>query len=91
MSWWYPRFFGVAFASIEARRIEMAKGVNQSRHVIIAEKGYEGKFVALPSFNDRKVVASGKDPFRVAAEAEKLGYKSPLVLFVPKKNTVNIF
>ncbi len=47
---------------------------------------YAGKYVALISFSDRKVLASGKNPDRVYLRAEAKGYKSPLVFFVPQTN-----
>ncbi len=45
---------------------------------------YAGKYVALISFSDRTVLASGNDPEKVYERAEKKGHKSPLVFFVPK-------
>jgi len=51
---------------------------------------YRGKFVATSSFNDKKVIAFGIDPQKVAEKAEKK-CDSPVVFFVPKKDTVHIY
>ena len=40
---------------------------------LVAEKKYEGKYVALESFTNNRVVASGKDPLRVMTAAGKTG------------------
>lgn len=44
---------------------------------------YHGKFVATASFNDKKVIAYGKNPYRVYKTAEKRGYKNSVCFFVP--------
>jgi hypothetical protein len=51
---------------------------------------YRGKFVATSSFNDKKVIASGKDPQKVIESACK-HCESPVVFFVPKKNAIHIY
>ena len=51
---------------------------------------YRGKFVATSSFNDKNVIASGTDPQKVIARAEKK-CDSPVVFFVPKKNAIHIY
>lgn len=51
---------------------------------------YRGKFVATSSFNDKNVIASGTDPQKVIASAEKK-CDSPVVFFVPKKNAIHIY
>ena len=51
---------------------------------------YAGKFVATSSFNDKNVIAFGIDPQKVIEKAEKK-CDSPVVFFVPEKNTVHIY
>ncbi|MBN1796737.1 MAG: hypothetical protein JW804_08690 [Sedimentisphaerales bacterium] len=51
---------------------------------------YRGKFVATSSFNDKNVIASGKDPRRVIEKAEEQ-CDSPVVFFLPKKNAIHIY
>ena len=60
------------------------------RKLILNARRYRGKFVATSSFNDKKVIASGVDPEKVIKKAEKQ-CASPVVFFVPKKNTVHIY
>ena len=62
-----------------------------TKTIIKNAKGYAGKYVATNSFNDRKVVASGKDPCAVRQKAIKKGHISPVVFFVPCKNTIHIY
>jgi hypothetical protein len=52
---------------------------------------YYGLYVAMPSFQDKNVVCSGKDILSVHKEAVRIGYKDPVVLYVPEKDTVLIF
>ena len=59
-------------------------------YTLITEDGYEGKYVALVSFSDRRIIASGNDPGKVYEDADKVGYKSPLVFFVPHKNYIRM-
>ena len=47
---------------------------------------YRDKWVAMPSFNNRNVVASGIDPEAVIKRAKKKGHTSPVVIYVPAKN-----
>ena len=50
---------------------------------IINNKKYIGKYVAMATFNDRKVISSGIKPEDVFARAEAKGFKNPVVFFVP--------
>jgi hypothetical protein len=52
---------------------------------------YQGKYVATKSFNNNKIIASGKDPIKVRQEAIKSGAKSPVVVYVPESTMIYIF
>ena len=52
---------------------------------------YGGRFVALRSFQNKKVVSSGTDPAEVCAKARKKGVKDPVIFYVPKKGMVHIY
>jgi hypothetical protein len=54
-------------------------------------KKYAGKFVATGSFNDKTVIAAGKDPLKVREKAINNGHKSPVVFFIPDKNSMHIY
>lgn len=53
--------------------------------VLVNQKKYLGKYVALRSFTDNKVVASGDDPTEVMSSAERIGEMAAVLLFVPKE------
>jgi len=57
----------------------------------VNNRKYIGKYVAMESFNNKTVVASGKDPVDVMSKADKNGVSDPLVVFVPPKGAVNIY
>jgi high-affinity K+ transport system ATPase subunit B len=61
------------------------------QNVLITEEGYEGKFVALPSFLKRTVVASGDDPKTVAQQAREAGYENPVIFFVPHRDVSLVY
>jgi hypothetical protein len=52
---------------------------------------FQGKYVATASFNQCKVIASGKDPMKVRQKAIENGAKSPVVVYVPKSTMIYIF
>ena len=59
--------------------------------IIVNNKKYVGKFVATKTFNDHKVVASGKNPSVVAKKARDKGHDSAVVLYIPDKKGVHVF
>jgi hypothetical protein len=60
--------------------------------VLVRNQGkYSGKYVAMRSFKNKKVIASGTDPLRVYGRAKKLGAKEPVILYVPQKDEVLIY
>ncbi len=58
---------------------------------ITANKKYAGKFVAMPSFNSRRVLASGRDPAHVREKAVRKGFQSPVVVFIPGHKMYCVF
>ena len=62
-----------------------------AKAIIDNAENYAGKYVATNSFNDKKVVTSGKDPGVVRQKAISKGHASPVVFFVPCKNTIHIY
>lgn len=59
--------------------------------VLVTDKKYNGKYVAMQSFNDKTVVASGKDPAKVMAAAIKKGVAAPVIVYIPEENQVNVY
>lgn len=58
---------------------------------IPTDKKYQGKYVATATFNESKVLSSGKDPIEVRQKAVEKGVKSPVVVYVPKSTMTYIF
>ena len=58
---------------------------------IVPDKKMLGKFVALRSFADNTVVASGTDAGRVMQAAKRKKVKSPVVMFIPAKKMVCMY
>lgn len=59
--------------------------------VLIKEKKYAGNYVAIEDYTENKVIASGKNPQKVYAEAVKKGFLDPVILFIPSKDMVHIY
>lgn len=59
--------------------------------VLCADKRYEGKHVALESFNSSKVIASGSDPVVVMSKARQKGYLNAVLAFIPEKDAVFVY
>ena len=59
--------------------------------MLVDDKKYIGKYVALGSFRDKTVVASGTQPADVISSANQQGYHNPVVVFVPEKETIHIY
>ena len=57
---------------------------------VVKSSKYKNCYVATPSFNDNRVVAHGKDPSAVRKDAQSAGHKEPVIMFIPKENTINI-
>jgi hypothetical protein len=52
--------------------------------VLIVEEGYEGKYVALRSTIDRRVIASGDKPEAVMEKARRGGCSEPVIFYIPE-------
>ena len=62
-----------------------------AKKAIVNNKKFAGKYVAMPSFNRRTVVASGINPTAVVNRAAKKGYNAPVVIYVPDKKAFNVY
>jgi len=57
---------------------------------LVNNRKYIGKFVALISFNNRRIVASGKDLIKVCEKAEQRGFADPLIICVIPASLQNL-
>jgi len=69
----------------------MAIRAAKKSQVLVKGKKYVGKYVAMATFNEKTVVAYGKDPIAVRNQAEEKGYHSAVVVYVPPKDAFNVF
>lgn len=60
-------------------------------NTLVKNKKYCGKFVAIKSINDTKILGSGLTPIEAYREAIAKGYQNPTILFVPLKDVVQIY
>jgi hypothetical protein len=58
---------------------------------LVKNKKYAGHYVALKSFEDNSVVGYGKTPKTALNRARKEGHQDPVILYVPRKDTVLIY
>lgn len=56
--------------------------VQTDEHVLVAQEGCEGKYVALRTFTNNVPVASGQNPQEVIENALKKGVPEPVIFFV---------
>jgi hypothetical protein len=59
--------------------------------VLVRDRKYAGLYVALKSFSDTTVVASGRTPLSAQRKARAAGAKDPVIVFVPRENRVHIY
>ncbi|MCD4830230.1 MAG: DUF5678 domain-containing protein [Anaerohalosphaeraceae bacterium] len=59
--------------------------------VLVADKRYQGKYVAFDPLKGKDVVAFGEDVGDVINKARGKGVGEPAVVFVPKDNTAYIY
>ena len=58
---------------------------------IVKEKKYSGQYVAVKSFEDDTVISSGDHVQEVYKKAAKKGYEDPVIVYVPKKDIIQIY
>ena len=59
--------------------------------VLIKTDRYNGRYVAMKSFEDHTVVGSGEDPQTALKEAAEKGIKDPVIVYIPEKEMVHIY
>lgn len=58
---------------------------------VVLDSKYNGRYIAIKDFENNVVIADGKDPKEAYEIAVKKGYVDPVILYVPVKNTVQIY
>lgn len=59
--------------------------------VLVKTDRYNGRYVAMKSFNDTRIVGSGKDPETALKQATAKGFKDPVLVYIPEKEMVHIY
>ena len=59
--------------------------------VLVADKKYQGKYIAFNPSGEKKVIASGQNAGTVIKKAREKGVEVPAIVFVPKENTAYIY
>ena len=59
--------------------------------ILVKDEKFSGKYVAISSMEDVKVISSGNDPAEAYEGAVKNGCADPLILYIPKKDMVQIY
>jgi hypothetical protein len=59
--------------------------------VLVKTDEYNGRYVAMKSFDDHTIVGVGDDPETALKDAISKGYKEPVLLYIPEKELVHIY
>lgn len=59
--------------------------------VLVQTDEYNGRYVAMKSFDDYTIVGAGDDPESALKDALSKGYKEPVLLYIPEKDLVHIY
>jgi len=59
--------------------------------ILVNTEEFNGRYVAMKSFDDNTIVGVGDDPAKALREAEEKGFKDPILLYIPEKDLVHIY
>lgn len=59
--------------------------------VLVNSDEYNGRYVAMRSFEDHTIIGVGDDPETAMKDALSKGYKDPVLLYIPEKDVVHIY
>ena len=59
--------------------------------ILVNTDEYNGRYVAMKSFDDHAIVGVGDDPESALKDASANGYESPVILYIPEKEVVHIY
>jgi hypothetical protein len=59
--------------------------------ILVTTEEYNGRYVAMKSFDDNTIVGVGDNPEQALKEAESKGFKNPVLLYIPEKDIVHIY
>lgn len=59
--------------------------------ILINTDEYNGRYVAIRSFDDNTIVGVGDDPEKALRDAESKGYKDPVIVYIPEEDVIHIY
>lgn len=59
--------------------------------ILVNTDEFNGRYVAVKSFDDNTIVGAGDNPETALKEAETKGFKDPVLIYVPEENIVHIY
>jgi len=59
--------------------------------ILVTTDEFNGRYVAMKSFEDNTVVGVGDDPEKALNEAAEKGFKNPVLLYIPERDIVHIY
>jgi hypothetical protein len=59
--------------------------------ILVTTDEFDGRYVAMKSFEDNSIVGVGDDPEKALKEAGAKGFKDPVLLYIPEKDLVHIY
>jgi hypothetical protein len=59
--------------------------------VLVNTDEFNGRYVAMRSFEDNTIVGVGDDPDSALKEAEAKGIRNPVLLYIPEQDIVHIY
>ncbi len=63
----------------------------EEKNILVKVKEYAGKYVALESFKDSRVVSYGMIPKLVMEEARSKGHPEAVIVFIPEDDAVHVY
>jgi hypothetical protein len=59
--------------------------------ILVTSDEFNGRYVAMKSFEDNTIVGVGDDPDSALKEAEAKGIRNPVLLYIPEQDIVHIY
>jgi len=59
--------------------------------ILVTTNEYNGRYVAMISFDDNTIVGVGDDPEKALKDAEAKGFKNPVLLYIPEEDVIHIY
>ena len=59
--------------------------------VLVADKKYQGKYIAFDPSGEKKLIAFGQNAGTVIKKARERGVKVPAIVFIPKEDMAYIY